>query len=107
MGDSGRVLGPSAVPAAPSTMGDMKKKGGTSKALACPDCGSTTDLGTTEQLSGIAPATFFINEKGEVEADFVGEPIAHWDVSETTGIECRCGWVHDGTEWDGVLEEAD
>lgn len=84
-------------------MDTMAKNGGTPKHLACPECGSTTDLGTTEQLSGIAPATFFINSKGEVEADFDGETIVHWDLSETTGIECQCGWVHDGTEWDGVL----
>lgn len=76
-------------------------------ALTCPACG-VANLGTIEQVKGVAQATIDIVD-GKIELDHGGHTDMDWDSSTTIGVSCReCGWDHEGPDWaDQLIPEPD
>lgn len=65
-------------------------------ALACPTCGETESLATTERLYGAA----LCNEITAEGPEYEGYTEMDWDSSTTVGVECGgCGWAYRGADW--------
>jgi hypothetical protein len=69
--------------------------------LACPECGKSDCLSTTERLYGLAFCEVY--EDGEIA--FEGGTEVLFDTSETIGIVCRCGWQYEGEDWIEQLQK--
>ena len=57
--------------------------------VACPDCGSSEDLATTEKIDGLTGCAITIGEDGELSVEHEGYTVMNWDSSVTTGYYCR------------------
>jgi hypothetical protein len=67
--------------------------------LRCPSCGSE-DLGTAEQIKGLADATFRVAADGSLAIQHQGGTEVFWDTSTTVGYGCgSCGDAYEEEDW--------
>jgi hypothetical protein len=72
--------------------------------LCCPECGSTERLSSLETLRGACHGQF-TRQPGTNGADFEGNDttVVDWNTSETSGVECDCGWSCSDDDWEQQL----
>lgn len=70
--------------------------------LACPTCGRTDALSTIETLTGLAPCTVTVVD-GAVDVEYDGYTDVLWETSITLGVTCKCGFEHEGDDWEDQL----
>lgn len=70
--------------------------------LACPRCGRTDALSTIETLTGLAPCTVTVVD-GAVDVEHTGYTDVLWETSITLGVTCKCGFEHEGDDWEDQL----